>query len=160
MRRRPLVDFNQPVTEDLVVIEDLVIGFAKWSHEWREPDATDASGIGKAYEPERGDLDDRRQAKIAGMRDDEALEVSRAWAIVTRNRPAHSLVLKVHYLKGCGTVQATCRKVSIRPEDWCAMRNAGLRMISANLCDTLLQNWLNAYNGATCKPSAEELLAD
>ena len=160
MSRRPIIDFNARAPDELHPIEDLVIAFARWSHEWREPDATDASGIGKAYEPERGDQESRRQARIDGIRDDDALTVSRAWALVSLEHPAHSLVLKVHYLRGCGTPHATCRKVGVRPEDWCAMRNAGLRMVEANISPDLLQKWKTAYNGITCRQTAEELLAD
>ena len=162
MSRRPYVDFSQSVPPELADIEDEVKALVWTSGDYIEAHAVDSSCLGRNYRPERGELDDRREAPLGrSLNDDQLMKISRAWAIVNMTHRAHSLVLKGAYMRGMGSPQAICRKASIRPEHWIAYRNAALRMVEDHWKSPDLQHrWEMAYTAITCKPVAEELLAD
>lgn len=129
MMRRPATDFNIPVPPELREIEDKLIEFFRWSSMGLRVD-TDASGIGSQYEPERGDQEDKRKPSMPKMRDDEAMDVSRALYHVPRVPVDWHMILRVHYLRQFRAPAEMCRKIrGVRAQTWVQERNKGLHML-------------------------------
>ncbi len=160
MSRRQPVSFTLPVPEELVSMEELMLRLrATFGNSY--PALTDTSGIGKNYRPERGDLDDRRQpALYRSLSDDEFEKTTRALSILHWKAIGHSLVVHIHYGIKPGSPEATCRKVGIKPQDWCAYRDAALRMLENILTMDVDSVWMSIYHPITCKRVAEDALAD
>jgi len=126
---RDSIDFTTQPPPELRAIEDKLIEFYRWSKMGLCVDM-DASGIGKHYEPERGDQEDKRQPVMPKIRDDEAMDISRALARVPRMPVDWHMILRVQYLRQFQPPQVMCRKIKgVRAQTWCAERNKALHML-------------------------------
>lgn len=129
MSRKTPIDFNAPVPPELNSIEGKLIEFYRWSRLGLRIDV-DASGLGAAYQPERGDIDERRQAIMPKIRDDEAMDISRALARVPENPIDWRMILRVHYLRQFQPPAIMCRKLrGVRAQTWVQERNNALHMV-------------------------------
>ena len=126
---RPAINFNEKVPPELFDIEGKLIEFYRWSRLGLRVEI-DASRIGGHYEPERGDLDDKRQPSMPKIRDDEAMAISRALYHVPRTPVDWHMILRVHYLRQFRPPAEMCRKIrGVRAQTWVQERNRALHML-------------------------------
>lgn len=126
---RAAVNFNEKVPPELFDIEGKLIEFFRWSSLGLRVEV-DASGIGGQYEPERGDLDDKRKPSLPKIRDDEAMDISRALYHVPRLPVDWHMILRVHYLRQFRPPVEMCRKIrGVRAQTWVQERNKALHML-------------------------------
>ena len=160
MKKRPRISFTDPVPEELADIDELLLRL-RANIGGGQPSATDASGIGRKYRPERGDMDDRRNpVNHIPLGDDDFLRVSRGLSVLHHHSIDHAWVVHIAYNLKPGSPQALCRTLRLNAEFWCDYRNAGLRMLENILSGDVDAQWKMAYPVRTCKRVTEDALAD
>ena len=154
------ISFTLPVPPELVYTETLLLQF-RATLGGVEPTATDASGIGKNYRPERGDNEDRRHPRVHDpLGDDAFIRTARALSVLHHQDMVHAWVVHTAYNIKPGNPQALCRKLRIQPAYWCDYRNAGLRKLESILLGDVDAQWKMAYPANTREQVAEDALAD